>query len=758
MTSIRRVLRFWRLQLALAREWQPESHHRWRRLFTVWLVDVVALMFVVWLLPGVNLELQGAFTGVIEIGVFAVAIGLVNALIRPVVMYLALPIAFLTAGLFGLVINAVLMQLTSYVIGGVIFTDFLWALAASLLIAAVNTIAAFLVNLNDDDSFYFSLLMRMARESAGAVATDRPGMVIIQVDGLAAPILRQAIRTGTTPFIASLVRSGGHHLIEWEAGLPSNTPASQAGILHGNNAAIPAFRWLDKTTGRTYVANHPRDARELETAISTNRGLLEDGGFSLLNLFSGNASEAFLTNSRMEEAGGDVRRASASLYGFLLSPYQMTRTLVLLVREIALERVQARRQARRDVLPRVHRGWAFAGMRAVSCVAFPDITKTLLIRGMYAGTNVMYSDILSYDEMAHHAGPERPETLSQLEALDTLIRSLVKASRGAPRPYELAIVSDHGQSMGATFKQRYGLSLQEFVSQLVAGEVTVLAGTQDEESWGHVNVLLSEIVRAPGVTANVTRAALGRRVRADGEVEVRRDRRGHPGAELESVGSPESPAGTGTAAPSEAAEAPTAIVLPSGNFATIHLTASTERMTLEEIERRYPGLLAGLAAHPGIGFVMVRSEQHGAVVLGRDGSRYLADDRVVGRDPLRHFRGHPADHLRRLDSFPNCADICVNSLYDPETGEVAAFEEQVGCHGGLGGYQTRPFVLVPSHWDVPEDALIGAESIHGIFRRRLDEAVLSPEELAARDVPAAAAASAAGGDEPGQPAGAPDQR
>ena len=73
------------------------------------------------------------------------------------------------------------------------------------------------------------------------------------------------------------------------------------------------------------------------------------------------------------------------------------------------------------------------------------------------------------------------------------------------------------------------------------------------------------------------------------------------------------------------------------------------------------------------------------------------------------------------------------------------------------GYQTRPFVLVPSHWDVPEDALIGAESIHGIFRRRLDEAVLSPEELAARDVPAAAA-SAAGGDEPGQPAGAPDQR
>jgi len=737
MNIFQRVLHLWRTQIALAREWQPESHHRGRRLLLVWLVDILALLFVIWLLPGVRIEDQGVVLQFIEVGVFAAFVGLVNALIRPVLIYLALPLAFLTGGLFAIVINAILLQLTSAVIGGVTFDSFLSAFLASILMALANTLISFLVNLNDDDSFYFALLARMARESEGAVTTDRPGLVILQVDGLAAPIIRQAIRTGTMPFVASLVRSGGHHLHEWEAGLPSNTPASQAGILHGNNANIPAFRWYDKELGRILVANHPKDATEIEGTISTRRGLLADNGFSLVNLFSGNATEAFLTNSRMSEVRGDVGRASQSLYGFLLSPYQLTRTVVLIVREVVIERIQARRQVSRDVVPRVHRGMAFAGMRAVSCVAFTDIAKTLIVQGMYSGKNVMYADVLSYDELAHHAGPERPETLAQLETLDAIVRSLAKATRGTPRPYELAIVSDHGQSMGSTFKQRYGLTLQDLVSQAIAGDATVLSGAEDEESWGKVNLFLGEITKAPGVTASVTRMALGKRVAADGTVEVRKEER-----ETEARKEAELRTSTEAQGAGPGAEA---IVLPSGNFATIHLTAEKTRMTLEQIEERYPGLVTSLAAHPGIGFVMVRSALHGPVVLGRGGTRYLADDRVSGDDPLRHLEGHPADHLRRVDSFPNCADICVNSMFDPETEEVAAFEEQVGCHGGLGGYQTRPFVLVPSGWSLPETPLIGAESIYDIFRRRLDEAVLSPEELAARPEPAAAPGGATSG-------------
>jgi uncharacterized membrane protein YvlD (DUF360 family) len=717
MNYLRRVGRFWRLQIRLAREWQPESHHRWRRLLLVWLVDALALIFVIWLLPGVRLEYPEAGLGfkAIEVAVFVAFVGLVNAFIRPVIMYLALPLAFMTAGLFAIVLNTILLQLTSAVVGGVIFDSFWWALLASILTALANTFISFVVNLNDDDSYYFALLQQMSAQAEGAVKTDRPGLVVLQVDGLAAPIIRQAIRTGTMPFLASSVRSGGHRLIEWEAGLPSNTPASQAGILHGNNHGIPAFRWYDKETGRILVANHPKDAKEIEQSISTRRGLLADNGVSLVNLFSGNATVALMTNSRIAERS-DVGQASRTFYAFLLSPYQLTRTIVLLIREVVVERYQARRQVVRDVLPRVHRDLAFAGMRAAACVAFPDVIRTSIVEGMFFGRNIMYADMLAYDELAHHAGPERPETMAQLETLDVLVRSLTKAAKGAPRPYEFAMLSDHGQSMGATFKQRYGTSLQDLVSDYLSGDVKVIASAEDEESWGQVNMLMAEVVKAPGLTSAVTRAALGKRVAADGTVEVRKgeqqEEKRHE-AELEE----------GVAE---------AIVLPSGNFATIHLTASKTRMTLEEIEERYPGLVTSLAAHPGIAFVMVATGSEGPVVLGREGTRYLADDRVVGKDPLRHFRGRPADALRRVDSFPNCADICVNSVYDPETEEVAAFEEQVGCHGGLGGYQTRPFVLVPSSWTVPDEDLFGAESIYEIFRRRLDEAVLSEEEIGAR--------------------------
>ncbi len=709
MSFINRIVKFWRIQIALAREWRPESRHRGRRLLLVWVVDSLALLFVVWLLPGVQVR------SVVGVVATAAVLGLANAFIRPVLIYIALPLAFVTGGLFALVINAWILLLVAEV-GGVHYDSFMWALLASLLLVLANTVMSFFVNLDDDDSFYFNLMKRMAREQPDTIKTDRPGLVIIQVDGLAAPIIRQAVRTGTVPFVASLIRSGKMRLVEWEAGLPSNTPASQAGILHGNNAGIPAFRWYEKESGRILVANHSKDAAEIEARIATRRGLLADRGTSLTNLFSGQATTAFLTNSRMGEVRGDVRGASSPFYSFLLSPYALTRTIILAIRELIIERYQARRQVQRQVVPRVHRGLAFAGMRAASVVVFPDIVKTMIVNGMYTGENVIYADVLSYDELAHHVGPERPETLGTLEGIDSMLRSLHRAAEGAPRPYEFAVVSDHGQSMGSTFLQRYGVKLQDLVSQLIAGNTEVIAGAEDEESWGKVDTLLGEVIKAPGITAAATRRMLGKRVAADGTVQV--------GAHT-----PEEIGAAGGAAPSE--ETRKAIVLASGNFATIHFTAATTRMTLEEIEALYPGLVTSLAAHPGIGFLMVRSREHGPVVIGRDGTRLLADDTVRGEDPLRHLTGHPADHLRRVDSYPNCADICVNSLFDPETEEVAAFEEQVGCHGGLGGYQTRPFVAVPADWDMPDAPLIGAESIYEIFRTRIDKVVLSPVELAA---------------------------
>jgi hypothetical protein len=140
---------------------------------------------------------------------------------------------------------------------------------------------------------------------------------------------------------------------------------------------------------------------------------------------------------------------------------------------------------------------------------------------------------------------------------------------------------------------------------------------------------------------------------------------------------------------------------------------------MEEIQERYPALLPGLAGHAGIGWVMVRSRRLGPVVLGRAGRRILADDRIEGTDPLAAFGPTAADDLRRHDRLPHVGDILINSSLDPVTSEVAAFEELIGCHGGLGGWQDRPLLIHPAAWPV-EDDLVGADAVHRQLVRWLE--------------------------------------
>jgi hypothetical protein len=155
------------------------------------------------------------------------------------------------------------------------------------------------------------------------------------------------------------------------------------------------------------------------------------------------------------------------------------------------------------------------------------------------------------------------------------------------------------------------------------------------------------------------------------------------------------------------------VVCASGNLGLLYFAHHPGRLSLEAISATYPGLIDGLVAHPGIGFLLVESEASGGpVVLGRNGRRHLKDDTTVGDDPLAGFSIHTAAFLRRLSSFPNVGDIVVNSRCEPETGQVAAFEELIGCHGGAGGMQTQPFLLHPSEWGEPSSPIVGAEQLH----------------------------------------------
>jgi hypothetical protein len=170
------------------------------------------------------------------------------------------------------------------------------------------------------------------------------------------------------------------------------------------------------------------------------------------------------------------------------------------------------------------------------------------------------------------------------------------------------------------------------------------------------------------------------------------------------------------------------VVMGSGCLGLIYFPRRPGRLTLEEIHEAYPDLIATLRAHPGIGFLLVRSGRRGAVVLGRAGANYLDEGVVEGDDPLAPFGATAAQHVRRTDGFAHVADIMVNSAYDAERQEVYAFEELVGSHGGMGGPQSFPFVLLPHGWAVPDETVIGAESMHQWMRRWLKDLGQVPDE------------------------------
>ena len=157
------------------------------------------------------------------------------------------------------------------------------------------------------------------------------------------------------------------------------------------------------------------------------------------------------------------------------------------------------------------------------------------------------------------------------------------------------------------------------------------------------------------------------------------------------------------------------IVLGSGNLGLVYLMEEPRRLTREEVDDRHPRLIPALRAHPHVGWILVRSAERGAVVLGADGEHYLDEGVIEGDDPLAGFSPNAPQHLLRTDGFPHVADIMVGSFYDPVLDEGCAFEELISFHGGIGGPQTQPFILAPVTLPLPDQAIVGAANVHGVL-------------------------------------------
>src|SRR4051812_40479080 len=619
-------------------DWEPAAPRvHPLRLLVSFAVLTASVYLAALITPGFGLDQPGAGALV------ALSLAALNAVVPPVVAALRLPFMVAIGFLLVLAIDAALLLIVDAVFPHWLRVDsFGDALLASVVIAAVSMVLQVVFGTNDDDEYTLRVTRRIARRLGAEARTNVPGIVFLEIDGLALPVLRRALRDGNAPEMARWVAEQGYHLGEWEPDLSSQTGASQAGILLGSNEDIPAFRWVEKETATMMVCSSAGDCAEIERRHSSGAGLLADGGCSRGNLLSGDADEAILTVSRLDVE----KRANPGYRAFLANGFNVTRLLVLYIWELMLEWTAAAQQKRRDVRPRGHRGGIYPFMRGAMCVFIRDLIVYSVLTDMMRGRPVVYATFASYDEVAHHSGLERLDTLEALRKLDQQFGRIERARRFAPRPYEIVVLSDHGQTQGSTFKQRHGYGLEDLVDRsLSGGHVASFAGGDEQQA----------------VIGHAMGEATGKaKKRAPNDVSGR-----------------------------------AAVVLGSGNLGLIYLMDSPRRLTLEEIEQRHPGLIGTLRDHPHIGWLLVRSSADGAVALGPRGSHHLEDGHIDGEDPLAGFSPNAPAHLRRTDGFAHVADIMVGSFYDPELDEGCAFEELICFHGGLGGPQTRPFVLHP---------------------------------------------------------------
>lgn len=636
-----------------------------KRSLIVLIGNVLGIYLISYLGLGIKIEEN-------DIIIFIIFISIINALLWPLLTKILMPFLVLTFGVGTLILNGMLLGFFAPLFG--ITIEGYAIILTPLAMAIITTALSSLLTIEDEGSYYRSVYRDAKRKRKGELK-KYPGVIIIEIDGLAYDVLCEAIKKGLMPTVKSMIDSKTHTLREWETDLSSQTGASQAGILHGNNEDITAFRWIEKENDNQMMqCSGPIQVKELEERISDGNGLLADNGASRSNLFSGDTDNIIFTMSKILNLKKLYNRAWFSVFS---NPSNFARIVSLFLAEMILEIYSQIKHKILNIQPRIKRGIIYIPTRAGTNVFMREINTQTLIGDMMVGDiDVAYSTYLGYDEIAHHSGVRNNDSWYALKGMDKQIKRLVNATRYCPRKYQFVIQSDHGQTNGATFKQRYGESFEDFIKSLLPQDMTMFAKmSSNEDHYGNTFIPFSkQIDNLKNRSEDDEKKEL-----SDSEV----------------------------------------IVLASGNLAMIYLTQWRHRLTYEEINELFPELISEIVKNEYIGFILVRSSERGDLAIGKNGTYYLDTNEIEGENPLEGFGDNIVQHLKRNSSFKYSPDILVNSFYDSENDEVCAFEELVGSHGGAGGSQSKPFILYPSGWKVPDEDIIGAESIYKILKENL---------------------------------------
>jgi hypothetical protein len=504
----------------------------------------------------------------------------------------------------------------------------------------------------------------------------RRGFVIVQIDGLAYDYLVEAMARGHTPRLCRLLSRGHYRLGRWRCGLPSTTPAVQAGLMFGDAFDIPGFRWYEKDRGESIVCKLPKAAHTLQARVAaTGPGILR-GGSSYVSLLDGDARLSLLTLGSL--GGGHFYenvKGAGFLLLFLLSPLRVARVLVLSLWEYLrdlFKRLVALFVPGYYEAPRILSPF----LKVIVNVVFKELQTFSAYLDIHRGTPAIFTNYYGYDEAAHHLGPDSPEAFRTLRGIDREIGQLERLARRAQRRhYDFYIMSDHGQTPAIPFQRLYARSLGQYIVENIGSPVSMDEGSTGEQiSEAQVQILLEELreieARLRPAGARLLQAArhfVDLRVPAYDEAEWDLTRRND------------------------------VVVRDSGSLAHVYFNVNRRALDLSDIALLYPRLLPSLLEHPGIGWIVGRQGGQ-VVVMNRQGTLTLGhSEHVEGQHPLADVPEPDlvARQLQRLASYPHSGDLILLGAW--RDGQIITFEDQVASHGGLGGPQDCPFIIYPAH-------------------------------------------------------------
>jgi uncharacterized membrane protein YvlD (DUF360 family) len=622
----------------------------------------------------------------------AILIGLINLLLRPIVLWISRPLGFFMLFIVGFLLNIAAIALASWLLPGFEIDGILTIIIAGLIVAAFNVIVASFLNLGDSDSFYRQRTLKKAAETPSPHQyKDGRNLAMVEIDGLSYFHLKEALDRGLLPTMQEMIDEEGYVLSRVDCGIPSQTSACQAGIMFGDNHDIPAFLCYDKTQGKLIVSSS--DAGELNERYANGEGLMR-GGTSVSNMLNGDAWTSLMTASDLTEADEEeAKRRADDVYLLMLDPSFLLSTLARYIGMVFVELWEGWQQRRHDVQPRLNRlAHFYPFVRAATSVFLRDLGASFTVMNIVRGTPSIYVTWPGFDEVAHHSGPYTSDAFKELARYDKILHYVRNTIRDdAPVYYDMIVLSDHGQSFGHTFLQRYGVSLKEFIEQQLPEGTTVSAEFGGDTGAMGLSQASAEFANAQE-NATVGGGAA--------------ERLAKQGQQLTDRAAAEDKARI-AAAVTEA----DVTAYGSGNLAQVYFNLFDRKITLTELRAAYPGMVQALVEHEGIGLVCGYLDDGTPIAIGKEGARNLHTGEIDGEDPLLMYA--PDDgpgsstvetrawQVRRVMDFPHAGDLMViSTVY--EDGTVAALEELIGNHGGLGGEQTDAFIFHPPDLEVPQ--------------------------------------------------------